>query len=798
MSHWMAISFHLSEGLEMSRGDTQGFSNPSSKTTSLAHPGERIPDCDYKVKVTVILWALSITTILSGRAVGAAERLVPAQVIKHTRGDSQSVQALLFQSQEGSPGVVSHDHLVFVDTSASQVGTYRQHALAVLEAMLKGLPETERVRLFAVDVDAQSYMDSFASVQSCEVQSAVSALKTRIPLGATNIQRLVETALDSATNTTTCSIIYIGDGMSTADLLEPAEFRSMVSSLRRRQMPFHSYGVGPEINLQVLGILAHQSGGSIDFDDRSVAVQDEVSPSQIAVEHGAMLAKAVQRPVIYPATIQFFSQQNVTIPLLPLRTDRETIHIFRGNLASDTKVVFTLDNSETSLEFCLSSPVEYPNSAFLVALAEQVERDGGISNSLAGRNLMNVYQSCFQEAMGKILQSGVLQLELGNAERAAQSARQIVAFDPSNQQASSLLVASERLHDPQNARTDPVQNSIDLESHSQPGLKASLIREQDQLTRVKTEKLRNQVNNAIQNALRGEPESGLALLKQVDNSVRASIDVNPEVRLQLQKRLESEMTRLRNAADRRAQEKVQLAEQLAQLESQKLLMEQASLDESQLEGLIERVRGLMLEGRHGHDEAYSEAQNVADVAINLRPGEKTSTAARFDAEAAHQLTRSYRLRARRADQLLETLHQVELAHIPFPDEPPVRFPTAEVWSALTARRQKWKNVDLRSENPRELRIQSELNSISEASFTDIPLKDAIDVLKDQHRIEIQFDEKTLADEGVSKEKEVTLVLSGVTLRSILRLLLEPIGLTYIIEDEVMKITTSTAAETKMS
>src|ERR1700753_4364795 len=99
----------------------------------------------------------------------------------------------------------------------------------------------------------------------------------------------------------------------------------------------------------------------------------------------------------------------------------------------------------------------------------------------------------------------------------------------------------------------------------------------------------------------------------------------------------------------------------------------------------------------------------------LRPGEGTSTAARFDAEAAHQLTRAFRLRARRADQLLEALHRTEVAHIPFPDEPPVRFPPAEVWAALTERRQKWKNIDLRSENPREQRIQSELKKPTDVS-----------------------------------------------------------------------------------
>ena len=71
-------------------------------------------------------------------------------------------------------------------------------------------------------------------------------------------------------------------------------------------------------------------------------------------------------------------------------------------------------------------------------------------------------------------------------------------------------------------------------------------------------------------------------------------------------------------------------------------------------------------------------------------------------------------------------------------------------------------------------------------------------LEELHHIEIIIDEVALTDEGITLDKNVDLVLSGITLRSALRLLLEPLGLTYVIEDEVMKITTQTKADEKMS
>ena len=91
-----------------------------------------------------------------------------------------------------------------------------------------------------------------------------------------------------------------------------------------------------------------------------------------------------------------------------------------------------------------------------------------------------------------------------------------------------------------------------------------------------------------------------------------------------------------------------------------------------------------------------------------------------------------------------------------------------------------------------------MKSTTEVHFTDIPLKDALDSLEELHHIEIWSDPKVLSEEGLSTDTTVTLVLSGITLRSALRLLLEPLLLTYVIEDEVLKITTITAANEKLT
>lgn len=89
----------------------------------------------------------------------------------------------------------------------------------------------------------------------------------------------------------------------------------------------------------------------------------------------------------------------------------------------------------------------------------------------------------------------------------------------------------------------------------------------------------------------------------------------------------------------------------------------------------------------------------------------------------------------------------------------------------------------------EERIRDALLERTEIAFTDTPLSDAIDFLRDVHQIQIVIDTAALQDEGVDPSSPVNLELSGITLQSALSLMLRPLILTTVIEDEVLKVTT---------
>ncbi len=101
------------------------------------------------------------------------------------------------------------------------------------------------------------------------------------------------------------------------------------------------------------------------------------------------------------------------------------------------------------------------------------------------------------------------------------------------------------------------------------------------------------------------------------------------------------------------------------------------------------------------------------------------------------------------------------------------------------------NFDLYQGSKAEQKIRAALTDPKgvDIEFIDTPLKDGIGFLADAHHIKILIDEAALVEEGVSIDHPINRTLSGVTLESALKILLEPLGLDYVIEDEVLKIST---------
>lgn len=95
-------------------------------------------------------------------------------------------------------------------------------------------------------------------------------------------------------------------------------------------------------------------------------------------------------------------------------------------------------------------------------------------------------------------------------------------------------------------------------------------------------------------------------------------------------------------------------------------------------------------------------------------------------------------------------------------------------------------------------IRGRLNVAVSCNFSDLPLTDAVHELSRMTGIPILIDERALEEIGLSLDEPVNLSLNKVSTRSFLKLMLRDLDLTYVIADEVMKITTMEAADENLT
>lgn len=94
---------------------------------------------------------------------------------------------------------------------------------------------------------------------------------------------------------------------------------------------------------------------------------------------------------------------------------------------------------------------------------------------------------------------------------------------------------------------------------------------------------------------------------------------------------------------------------------------------------------------------------------------------------------------------------------------------------------------------REQHIQTALQADTECDFPDVPLSKALNSLQRQHGVNMFLDGLALKEQGLTADEPINVSMSGVSFKSALDIILEPLGLTYIVDGEVLKITTQEEA-----
>ncbi|MBD3676042.1 MAG: hypothetical protein HUJ26_21240, partial [Planctomycetaceae bacterium] len=723
-------------------------------------------------KLTKPLFAAAVACLAVAGSANA--QIAPAYINQDASGNTAFAIGLTAPQNES----VVDRHVILVDTSASQVGAHRVQAHAVVKELMSRLPEGHQVALLAIDVEAVPLTESFVTANSDEMAIALKKLSRRAPLGATDLGAGLASIVDLCDGQQPTSVLYVGDGMSAAQLLTLESLDLLTDNLRDSKAMIHSYSVGPKKDINLLSILAQQTGGCLVVDTAETTVESAVGS----------LIDAIQTPATIPSSINIQSETAALSSnrALPLRSDRPLYLVGEGALQEGDRVEVNYGNQTVSMAVKEEKLTE---KSFLTAAVRGVRESKGLFSGYPGKQMMVAASVDFMDQMEQLRELAQQSIDHNRIDQARGLISAMREINPNSEQAGVLLAAAERKEQVVNI----IQENKPEPPATNDGGDVDLVELEKQRRVIRTEQLTLEVTNLIREARQlaeTDADNALNELKSALGTVSAALDINPEAKTQLENRLRSA---IQDVTARKAAQELQLSQALAQSveqEALKRLEAELDLEEEKFQMLLERVRALMVEGRKEFDDSsFEAAEAVAEEAVRLRPESGTAASAYFKAEAAGQLSKTFKLRFLRRDEFLAVLHQVELSHVPFPDEPPVRWPSAEVWQDLTERRKVWKRTNLRKNSPTEEAIIKALDEQYNAEFFQVPLQEVFNDIEVNKNIPIEIDPKAIAD--IDLEDPIDLQLSGVTLRTILKFILEPRDLVYLLKNEVLFITTFT-------
>jgi von Willebrand factor type A domain len=765
-----------------------------------------------------------------------------AEMFTYQRAGGPASYALSLKPDAQAPQDRPREVVILFDTSASQAGVYRDVALAALESCLAELGPQDNVELLAVDLEARPLTDHFSSPQSQVVQAAVEALRHEPPLGSTDMERALQAAatrFDSAQKADR-SVLYIGDGMSMANLLGSKSFGDLVKQLRAARTSVSSYAIGPQCDSRLLAALANQTGGNLYIAEPLAAADDAqgVSQDRAAQENvrrgtsvGVMMADWTRARVLWPEAVAWPKQLGDVYPaaMTPLRSDRDTIVIGQAEQIPTKPIAIQLhardaDDKSVDLQWTAEPSASADGYSYLPQLVDIARQDQGITlptvgsaglaemGRLINTNIDDLSARAEQAvAVGdaqsaRLMSDAVLRREPGNIK--AQMVQRVIDKDASDGAAAAGEAPNSEA-DLNLVRTAPAgaapdaAGAADAETPAEGSLTdrfsghGALLDDVEEQKIVFGQMLRKEVENAVVDARRQMNDSPVVAaqnLKLTLQNVQRSPELSPATRAQLIDKLQTALREVQRASAIKDELDAEREETLAAARERQMLNDQLVRREEKEKQLVQRFMALMDEHR------FNEAEDVTGI---LEETDPEGVPPRI-ADVWGRLDREYYLqnvaRLARWKGFSDTLYQIELSAIPFPDEPPIVYPAAPVWEDLTNRRKKFAAVDLKSTGGADQRINDALSSPllgSGLQYNDVPLEQVISALKDQYNIEVQIDTPALDDIGLSPDEPVTVDLRNITLRSALRLMLSQLQLTYVIRDEVLMITTPEEAETEL-
>ncbi len=185
-------------------------------------------------------------------------------------------------------------------------------------------------------------------------------------------------------------------------------------------------------------------------------------------------------------------------------------------------------------------------------------------------------------------------------------------------------------------------------------------------------------------------------------------------------------------------------------------------------------------------QRFAEAEVVAKRAGEIAPKELVSLQLQAQSKAWRRMMNNADIRGLSEEGVYAAMASVDRSAAPFDDSQPIQFP--KNWSELRGKRGPIAG-DSRRRSPKELEIEQRLKTPVSLKFANAPISQVFEKLSAMTGVPIYLDQRGLAAEGVDSSTPISIDLSSeISLKSALSLILAEHHLSYVVKDEVLKIT----------
>ncbi len=284
-----------------------------------------------------------------------------------------------------------------------------------------------------------------------------------------------------------------------------------------------------------------------------------------------------------------------------------------------------------------------------------------------------------------------------------------------------------------------------------------------------------------------DPDKAISLYEKTTQAVHAS-GLPAEMTRPMVRRLE---VALELAKKDKAEFEVKMQDKKlrAEIELKRLrILEADKAKKARMKELMDKATSAYAEGN------FLECEAFAKRAMEIDPNELAASMLVWKAKTERHYKQDLENRANKEDAVAQMYQGVDKAAIADPEVQlrDIKFPKS--FADLTRDRIAMNARLEPKKDPKVLAIESKLKDRVSMNVDKQPLSEAIAFLQNYTGLNIVLDPKAVSEEGLTSSSPVSLVVNQVQLKTALKLMLRPLGLTYKVEDEVVLITSPMASQ----